>query len=144
MIELLDNIKKRLGTWTLRPLNLAGRLILFNSVLQAMPSYFLYSMMATKSILRDLQNIQRKFLWSGSHESHKWDLVKWDIVCIPKLQRGLGLHDPEKAILVARSKHWWRWINMGMGSTFVESFWWKDSCGFGYLFVEFSLCLKGL
>ena len=34
--------------------------------------------------------------------------------------------------------------SMGMGSTFVESFWWKDSCGFGYLFVEFSLCLKGL
>ena len=66
--------------------------------------------MATKSILRDLHNIQRKFLWSGSQESHKWALVKWDTVCIPKSQGGLRLRDNENAILVAGSKLLWRWI----------------------------------
>ena len=33
--------------------------------------------------------------------------------------------------------------SMGMGSTFVESFWWKDSCGFGYPFCGIFVLVEG-
>ena len=102
--ELLDKIKKRLGNWTLRPLNLPRRLVLVKFVLQSMPTFLFSTMMAPKSVLQELRNIQRKFLLSGSHDSHKWDLVKWDTVCKPKSQGGLGLHDPKIASLIAGAK----------------------------------------
>ena len=53
---MLDHIKKSLGNWTLRLLNMSGRLVPVKSVLQVMPNYMFSSMMATKSILRDMQN----------------------------------------------------------------------------------------
>ena len=86
-------------------LEFCGSLVLVNSMFQAMPTYLFSMMMAPKSAL---WNIQRKFLWSGSQDSHKWALVKWDIVCKPKLQGGLGLRYPEKTSLIAREKVWWR------------------------------------
>ena len=64
-------------------------------------------MLAPKSVLRDLRNIQRKFLWSGTQDPHEWALVNWDSVCKPKSQGGLGLTDPEKAGLIVGAKLWW-------------------------------------
>ena len=68
-------------------------------------------MMAPKSILKYLRNMKRKFLWRGSLDPQKWNLVKWGIVCTPKSQGGMGLHDPEKESLVVKEKLWWRLIN---------------------------------
>ena len=67
-------------------------------------------MMATKSILMDLQNMQRKFIWSGTQDPQKWALVKWDIVCTPKSQGGMGIRDPEKESIVVGDKIWWHWV----------------------------------
>jgi hypothetical protein len=39
--DLLENITKKLGNWSFRPLNIASRIILIKSVLQAMPIYCL-------------------------------------------------------------------------------------------------------
>ena len=79
-------------------------MVLVKYVLQSMPSYLFSTMMAPKSILQDLRNIQRKFLWNGSRDSHKWALVKWDIVCKPKSQGGMELRDSEIASLIAGVK----------------------------------------
>ena len=108
--NLLDTIKKWLGNWTLRPLNLVSLLVLVNSVLQSMLTYMFSSMMTPKTILRDLRNIQRKFLWSGTQDPHKWAMVKWDIICTPKSQGGLGICNLEKESIVSEVKLWWRWV----------------------------------
>ena len=63
-------------------------------------------MLEAKSILRDLRNIQRKFLWSGTQDPHKWALVNWDSVCKPKYLGSLGLRDPEKKGLIAGANIW--------------------------------------
>ena len=79
----------------LRPLNFPSRLILVKSILQAMPTYLFFILAAPKAILKEIGCIQRNFLWGGRGEKAKFSLVRWEDVCKPKEQQGLGLRDPE-------------------------------------------------
>jgi hypothetical protein len=85
-------------------------LILLTSVLQAMPLYLFSALAAPKSILQAIRNIQRSFLWGGARKEKKWALVAWDKICLPKLNGGLGLRDPETLISILGAKTWWRWL----------------------------------
>jgi hypothetical protein len=93
--DLLDKMEKKLGNWSFCSLNIASRLILIKSFLQAIPIYHLSVIAAPKYILRAIRNIQRDFLWGSSKNKKKWALVAWETVCLPKLKGGLGLRDPE-------------------------------------------------
>ena len=57
-LELLDSMNFFLTKWTLRPLNLACRLVLVKSALQVMPTYLFSTVVALKKIMRDIRNIQ--------------------------------------------------------------------------------------
>ena len=46
-----------------------------------------------KGVLRNLDHFISRFFWQGSSEKHKFRLVKWDILCRPKDQGGLGILD---------------------------------------------------
>lgn len=107
--DLLDRLRRRLASWTLKPLNLPSRLILVKHVLQAMPVYLFSLLSAPKSVLKDIRGIQRTFLWGGREEKSKFSLVSWDKICRPKMEGGLGLRDPETLSGVFGSKIWWRW-----------------------------------
>jgi hypothetical protein len=48
-----------------------------------------------KGILHKLDYYRSRFFWQGDSEKKKYRLVKWSIVCSPKDQGGLGVHDLE-------------------------------------------------
>ena len=76
-----------------------------------MPIY-LFSVLATlKSIIKQIRNIQRKFLWEGMEGNKKWPLVDWQTICTLKSIGGLGLRDPLDNNKVMSAKIWWRWVN---------------------------------
>jgi hypothetical protein len=108
--SLLLSISNRLRNWTFRPLNLASRLVLLKSVLQALPTYLFTALAAPKKVIRAIRSLQRNFLWSGHHSNKKWALVNWDKLCMPKSQGGLGLRDPGKLNQAMGAKIWWRWL----------------------------------
>eukprot|EP00253_Pinus_taeda_P019258 PITA_19258 len=89
--KLYDNTKK----WTIRSLNLAGRLVLTKFVLQSIPIFMLSAILAPKSILDQMRNIQRDFIWGKGEDKKKWVLVAWDKICKPKNHGSLGLDDLE-------------------------------------------------
>ena len=60
-----------------------------------MPIYLFSVLFAPKSILHEIQSIQRNFLWGGREDKAKFSLVSWDSICHPKLNEGLGLRDPK-------------------------------------------------
>ena len=74
-MELIDRIKQKLSSWTLRPLNLPSRLVLIKSVLQVMPIYLFSVLSAPKSVLHEIRCIQRIFLWEGREDKEKFSLV---------------------------------------------------------------------
>jgi hypothetical protein len=57
--DILEAIDKWLSSWTFHSLNLAGLLVLSNSVLQAIPIYVFSALAAPKSVLKIINNIQR-------------------------------------------------------------------------------------
>ena len=109
----MDKINKKLSLWTFRALNFLSRIILVKFVLQAMPIYLFSVLAAPKSIIKQIRNIQRNFLWGGSEGNRKWPLVDWQTICTPKVVGGLGLRDPldNNNNKVMSAKIWWRWVN---------------------------------
>lgn len=71
--ELIDQIKWRLATWRGKHLNMAGRALLINMVLNVIPvfSFLLYK--APQKVIDEIRKIQSKFLWQnrvGSRHLH--------------------------------------------------------------------------
>ena len=73
---------------------------------------YLFSVLAAlKSIIKQIRNIQRHFLWGGMKDNKKLPLVDWQTICTPKCMGGLGLRDPLDNNKVMSAKIWWRWVN---------------------------------
>jgi hypothetical protein len=88
-------IQKRLSSWKGKLLSLGGRLVLINSVLTNMVLYMVSFFQLPKGILHRLDYYRSRFFWQGDSEKRKYRLTKWNIVCRPKDQGGLGVHDLE-------------------------------------------------
>ena len=50
---------------------------------------------APKWVLKAIHNLQRNFLGGGETSHHKWALVKWKNVTLPKREGGIGIQDHE-------------------------------------------------
>jgi hypothetical protein len=48
-----------------------------------------------KGVLNTLDFFRSRFFWQGDSEKKRYRLAKWSIVCSPKDQGGLGIHDLE-------------------------------------------------
>eukprot|EP00253_Pinus_taeda_P012603 PITA_12603 len=107
---LLDKLEARLSSWTFRSLNIASRLILIKSVLQAMPLSLFSILAAPKWVLKAIRNLQRSFLWGSTALNRKWALFNWKEVCQPKSNGGIGLRDPLQSNNTMGARIWWNWI----------------------------------
>eukprot|EP00253_Pinus_taeda_P017014 PITA_17014 len=107
---LLDKLEAQLSSWTYRSLNIASRLTLIKSVLQAMPLYLFCILAAPKWVLKAIRNLQRGFLWGSNGLNRKWALVKWTEVCQSKSNGRLGIRDPIQSNNIMGAKIWWNWL----------------------------------
>eukprot|EP00253_Pinus_taeda_P033811 PITA_33811 len=110
---VLDKLNNKVANWAFRVLNIAGRIVLAKSVLQAIPIYPLWIMAAPVGVCAKIREIIRKFIWSGSDQKKKWALVSWSQLTERKEKGGLGLRDPETLNRVLGAKLWWRWLSGG-------------------------------
>jgi hypothetical protein len=46
-----------------------------------------------KGVIKNLDHYRSRFFWQGSSQKHRYILAKWDILCRPKDQGGLGILD---------------------------------------------------
>ena len=107
---LLVKLSKNISRWTFRPLNLSNKLILFKVILQIMPLYIFSTLVAPKLVIKVIHNLQITFLQWGSNTQHKWAVVKYDTLYMPKLAGALVLRDLEVMRNVLGAKIWWRWM----------------------------------
>jgi len=55
-----------------------------------------------KGVLKNLDQYRSRFFWKGSSDRHRYRLAKWDMLCRPRDQGGLGilnLHLQNKCLL---------------------------------------------
>jgi hypothetical protein len=152
---VVDAMSKRLCSWNSRHLSYGGRITLINSVLSSLPLYFFSFFKAPRCVLQQLVRLQRNFLWGGGADDKRLCWVKWDQVCLPKEQGGLGVKNLELFNMALLSKWKWRFLsddeamwadllrfryghlpthllgtaNYSLGAQ--SSLWWRDVTGMG-------------
>jgi len=108
---LLCQLRKRLCSWGNKYVSLGGRIVLLNSVLNAIPIFYLSFLKMPTKVVRKIIGIQRNFLWGGKVGGRKIWWVKWSRVCSPWKEGGLGVRDIKLVNLSLLAK--WRWRLLG-------------------------------
>jgi len=85
--------EQRLSSWKGKHLSTGGRLTLINSVLSSLPMYMMSFFAIPKGVLKKLDYFRSRFFWQSDEHKRKYRLAKWDILCQPKNQGGLGIHN---------------------------------------------------
>lgn len=84
---------------------MGGRLTLINRVLECIPTYSMSLHPITRKALKQLIKLEGTFLWEGNLSSHKFHLVKWDKVLLPKDLGGLDIKD----LALHTQEDQWQW-----------------------------------
>jgi hypothetical protein len=108
---MIDVLKNRLNSWGNRFLSVGGRIVLLNSVLSAIPIFYLSFMKMPVKVWKEVVKIQRDFLWGGLEKKRKISWVCWDTVTKPKIDGGLGVRDLRRVNLSLLAKWRWRFLN---------------------------------
>ena len=94
-LKVQERFEKRLRSWKGKNLSTGGRLTLINSVLSSLPMYMMSFFDIPKGVLKKLDYFRSRFFWQCYEHKRKYHLAKWDILCQPKEQGGLGIHNLE-------------------------------------------------
>ena len=81
----------RLSSWSNKLLSFGGRLVLLKSVLSSLPVYFLSFFKAPAGIISSIESLFKKKFWGGGEDHRKMAWIKWDFICLPKEDGGLGV-----------------------------------------------------
>ena len=104
---VITKVSKRLDGWKRAFLSKGGKLTPIESVLSAIPTYFLSMFRVPVGVSKELEKIMRDFLWKGIDGDGGDHLVSWKVVCRAKIKGGLGigsLKEKNKALLLK-----WLW-----------------------------------
>ena len=111
-LKIQECFEKRLSSWKGKNLSTGGRLTLINSVLNSLPMYMMSSFEISKGVWKKLDYFRSRFFWQSDEHKRKYRLVKWDILCQPKNQGGLGIHNLKLKIIALLSKWLYRLLTI--------------------------------
>ncbi|CAN1121444.1 Putative ribonuclease H protein At1g65750, partial [Linum perenne] len=125
---VLVSLEKKIQSWKTRFLSFGGRIALLKSVLSGLPIYFMSLFKAPAKVIKKLEAIQCRFLWTGDIQKGKVHWVAWDMVKTPKKLGGLGIQDLKILNDALLSKWVWRYA-------IERRAWWRSllvaKCGIG-------------
>lgn len=65
--------------------------MLINSVLSSLPMFMLSFFEVPRGVLKNIEHFRSRFFWQNDQHRKKYRLAKWDVLCQPKQQGGLGI-----------------------------------------------------
>lgn len=101
---IVDKVRKKLALWKTNYLSRVGKLVLINSTLNSIPTYYLQYQTLPATTIVDLDRMCNDFLWGEKDAKKKIHLVGKDSTFLPKDQGGLGIraHKDLSTIYMAR------------------------------------------
>ena len=104
---LIDKIMVRIQAWTSRSLSFAGRLQLLSSVLYNIQMYWCNMFIIPKYTIAKIEQLFNSFLWSGKLGNSSRAKIRWEYICVPKEEGGLGLRRVKDSNDASVMKHIW-------------------------------------
>ena len=93
----LNYIKNRvwgkLQGWKEKLLSQAGKEVLLKAVVQAISTFAMSCFRLPVGLCQNIEMLIRKFWWSQRGDRRKIHWKKWNVLCKPKLEGGLGFKD---------------------------------------------------
>ena len=86
-----EKFQKRLSSWKSKLLSVGGRLTLINSVLTSLPMFMFSFFEVPKEVLKKIETFRSRFFWQNEEQKKKYRLTKWNVLCTPKDQGGMGI-----------------------------------------------------
>nr|XP_009603288.1 uncharacterized protein LOC104098298 [Nicotiana tomentosiformis] len=80
----MERITSRIRCGYAKQFSYAGRLQIINSIIFSIHSFWGLIFILPYSILKEVDQKCRDFLWGGSEEQRKVSLIAWDKICRPK------------------------------------------------------------
>ncbi|KAK4383356.1 putative mitochondrial protein [Sesamum angolense] len=91
---LKDHIWRRIQGWHEKTLSQAGKAVLIQAVVQAIPSYAMSYFRLPRTLLQEFQALSANFFWNdGDQRKIHW--IAWNQLCFRKLEGGLGFRNLE-------------------------------------------------
>ena len=90
---LLQQIKAKFSSWSVKTLSYSGRLLLIKTVISGITTFWCSAFLLPKACINKINSMCSFFLWKGNLEGHHSTKVAWDRVTLTKDQGGLGVKD---------------------------------------------------
>ncbi|XP_061999298.1 uncharacterized protein LOC133716631 [Rosa rugosa] len=90
---LADRIRNVMSQWRGHSLSMAGRVTLVNSVVVSMLSHSFTIYAWPRTVLQQVRNWMRNFIWTGNVSSRAYHPVSWKKCCAPLKEGGLGVRN---------------------------------------------------
>nr|XP_027067853.1 uncharacterized protein LOC113693523 [Coffea arabica] len=105
---LIDRIQAKLVGWKNRLLSPGGRLILIKHVLSSIPIYTLAVSELPRGVIKRIEKLMSTFLWGEVEGRDKRHWRKWQALCKPTQENGLGLRRLQDVQDAFGCKLWWK------------------------------------
>ena len=106
-----QRIERKLRSWKGKHMSVGGRLVLINSFLSSLAMFMISFFEIPKGVLQKIDYYRSRFFWQGDDHKKKYRLTRWDIICQPKDQGGLGVYNLEIQNKCLLSKWLYKLIN---------------------------------